>query len=93
MNNEVHESVGGQSTASKNINMQALAKANGYEKLFFAEDANGLKNQFNNLILHNGPSFLEVKVEPGSRDDLGRPSLSPAENKELFVRSLRKENP
>ncbi len=93
MNNEVHESVGGQSTASKNINMQALAKANGYEKLFFAEDTNGLKNQFNNLILHNGPSFLEVKVEPGSRDDLGRPSLSPAENKELFVRSLRKENP
>jgi len=93
MNNEVHESVGGQSTASKNIDMQALAKANGYEKLFFAEDTNSLKNQFNNLILQNGPSFLEIKVEPGSRDDLGRPSLSPAENKELFVRSLRKENP
>ena len=38
MNNEVHESVGGQGTASKNIDMQSLAKANGYENLFFAAD-------------------------------------------------------
>jgi len=92
INNEVHESVGGQGTASKNIDMQSLAKANGYENLFFAEDTNSLKSQFNDLISHNGPSFLEIKVKPGSRNDLGRPSLSPAENKELFVRSLRKDN-
>ena len=92
MNNEVHESVGGQGTAAKNIDMQALAKANGYENLFFAENTNSLKNQFNNLILQSGPSFLEIKVEPGSRDDLGRPTLSPAENKEFFIRSLRKKN-
>ena len=92
INNEVHESVGGQSTGSKNIDMQALAKSNGYKNLFFADKAESIKSQFSNLISHHGPSFLEIRVEPGSRENLGRPSLSPSENKESFVHSIKKKN-
>ena len=92
INNEVHESVGGQSTGSKNIDMQALAKSNGYKNLFFADKAESIKSQFSNLISYHGPSFLEIRVEPGSRENLGRPSLSPSENKESFVHSIKKKN-
>ena len=36
-----------------------------------------------------GPVFIEVNVRKGSRKDLGRPSTSPAENKEAFMRFIK----
>ena len=33
-------------------------------------------------------SFLEVKIQSGSRDDLGRPTKTPVENKVSFMKFL-----
>jgi cysteinyl-tRNA synthetase len=33
-------------------------------------------------------SFLEVKIRPGSRDDLGRPTKAPIENKVSFMKFI-----
>ena len=36
----------------------------------------------------DGPIFLEVKCAIGARADLGRPTTSPKENKEAFMKLL-----
>jgi len=90
MNNEVHESVGGQETAAKNLDLSAIVEAVGSSKVFKAATPNDLKTNITNFITCSGPSFLEVKIKPGSREDLGRPTVKPADNKENFMKFLNK---
>ena len=90
MNNEVHESVGGQDTAAKSIDLAAIVEAMGITEIYKAETASDLKIQFPDFKTCVGPSFLEVKIRPGSREDLGRPTIEPADNKDDFMRFLEK---
>ena len=90
MNNEVHESVGGQETAAKNIDLTAIVEAVGITEIYKAETASDLKIQFPDFKKCTGPSFLEVKIRPGSREDLGRPTIEPADNKKDFMKFLEK---
>ena len=90
MNNEVHESVGGQDTAAKNIDLSAIVGAMGPSKMFKAETTAELKTNIIDFMTCVGPSFLEVKIRPGSREDLGRPTIKPVNNKENFMRFLEK---
>ena len=90
MNNEVHESVGGQDTAAKNVNLSAIVKSIGSSKMFKAETHEELKETIIDFITGSGPAFLEVKIRPGSRDDLGRPTIKPVDNKENFMAFLEK---
>jgi len=41
------------------------------------------------IINFVGPIFLEVKIKPGARKDLGRPTRSTAENKVDFMEFLQ----
>ena len=41
------------------------------------------------LLAQPGPALLELAVAPGHRDDLGRPSSSPSENKRALMQFLR----
>ena len=88
INNYVHESVGGQQTSSKYIDMKALAIANSYRYVSTVKKLDDLNNEINSLFEKQGPSFLEIIVEPGSRKDLGRPTLKPNENKKMFMNFL-----
>ena len=90
MNNEVHESVGGQETAAKSIDLTAIVEAMGITEIYKAETASDLKIQFADFKTYAGPSFLEVKIRPGSREDLGRPTIKPADNKADFMKFLEK---
>ena len=90
MNNEVHESVGGQDTAAKSIDLAAIVEAMGITEIYKAETASDLKIQFPDFKTCVGPSFLEVKIRPGSREDLGRPTIEPADNKNDFMNFLEK---
>ena len=90
MNNEVHESVGGQETAAKNIDLSAIVGAMGPSKMFKAATPAELKEKITDFMKCVGPSFLEVKIRPGSREDLGRPTIKPINNKENFMGFLEK---
>ena len=85
MNNEVHESVGGQATASSNINFQKLTQSNGYNKSTFVEKKEELEIEMKYFLNEEGPNFIEVKINPGSRKDLGRPASSPIDNKKQIM--------
>jgi len=36
-------------------------------------------------LLKKGPNFLEIITKPRSREDLGRPTIKPYENKNHFM--------
>ena len=90
LNNGVHESVGGQETAAGNLKFTKIISAIGSSKVFMAETAVELKEKIEIFSSCTGPTFLEVKIQPGSRKDLGRPTINPIENKNVFMRFLKK---
>jgi phosphonopyruvate decarboxylase len=91
INNQVHESVGGQATSAKFVDIPDMVKANGYRNVFFTYDQVELISQVGEFINGAGPNFLEVLVKPGSRDDLGRPTLKPLDNKRIFMDFLQEK--
>lgn len=88
LNNGVHDSVGGQETASDNIEYRELALATGYRAYEFADDQPSLIRGWNSLLLEPGPTFFEIKIKSGSRSDLGRPTMTPKGNMERFMKTL-----
>ncbi|MDR3165207.1 MAG: phosphonopyruvate decarboxylase [Synergistaceae bacterium] len=83
LNNGAHDSVGGQSTVAHDVDLCAVAAACGYKKTFRIEDKRAV-----DITPACGPVFIEIIVRRGNRTDLGRPSLSPRDNKELFMERL-----
>ena len=91
INNQVHESVGGQVTSARFIDFPELVKANGYNNVFFTDDEEKLVHQIGKFIGGIGPNFLEVRVKPGARKNLGRPTVKPVDNKKAFMKFVQKK--
>ena len=87
LNNAAHESVGGQPTVAGRLNFAAIAKACGYLEYQVANDAVSLKASWEKIRNQSGPVLLEIKISVGSRDDLGRPTTTPEENKRVFMKA------
>src|SRR3989338_247835 len=85
MNNQMHESVGGQATAARFIDFPELVKANEIGRASSVDNEDGLISRIRKFMEEKGPNFLEVKIKAGSRKDLGRPTETPKKNKELFM--------
>jgi phosphonopyruvate decarboxylase len=90
LNNEAHESVGGQPTAASDIEFRGLAKATGYRNFFSVSTAEELASAWPEACAQSGPTFLEIRISCGSRSNLGRPKLSPEQNKHGFIRTMTK---
>lgn len=87
-NNEAYDSVGGQPTASKNVDYLALARALGYRSAIKAVTHQELQSSVCQLLKDEGPSFLEVRVRKGARKDLGRPTITPIQNRSGLMKGL-----
>ncbi len=87
LNNGVHDSVGGQPTTAMNLDLPVIAKSCGYTFMETVDSAEGLKDSMARMRRHQGPAFLEIKVNKGARKDLGRPTIPPAENKIHFMKN------
>ncbi|MEO8666059.1 MAG: phosphonopyruvate decarboxylase [Ignavibacteria bacterium] len=88
INNGAHDSVGGQPTAGFRINFPGIASANGYKLTLTAETKEQIESEFIKLKQSRGPSLLEIRVHKGARKDLGRPTVSPVENKNSLMKFL-----
>lgn len=84
INNGSHDSVGGQPTVAFEIKLSEIANSCGYTFTRVVETKSEIENGIIDLKNHKGRGFLEIKVNKGGRDDLGRPSTSPKENKVAF---------
>lgn len=89
INNEAHESVGGQPTAANAVDLTAMATACGYKYAHCVADFASLDKVLKEYVELKGLRFLEIKSAIGSRTNLGRPSISPSYNKKLFTDAVR----
>lgn len=85
LNNAAHESVGGQPTVADTTDFKAIALASGYNAYAVASNLEELTTSWQTLAKQQGPVMLEVRITTGSRDDLGRPTSTPLENKQAFM--------
>jgi phosphonopyruvate decarboxylase len=88
-NNGVHDSVGGQPTSIDKVDVAAAARALGYRYAASTDDPGVLAKEVAAMRAHGGPSLLELRVRPGNRPDIGRPTRTPADSKRAFMHALR----
>ena len=87
-NTGAHDSVGGQPTVAFDVDLCAVARGCGYGWTRVATDAAELEAALAELDAEPGPAFLEVRVARGARKDLGRPTATPLESKQAFMKEL-----
>ena len=88
-NNGVHDSVGGQPTSITRVDVPAAALALGYRSAAMTAELTALPALLADHRERGGPTLIDLRVRPGSRDDLGRPTRTPEESKQVFMSALR----
>lgn len=86
LDNEVHESTGGQPTVSDTMKLEKVAHAAGYQLAEKVTSYNELREVLRKSS-RQGPAFILVKVEKGGIEGIGRVSHSPQEIKNRFQKS------
>lgn len=88
INNGAHDSVGGQPTVALVVDLPGVARACGYTVIDSISRLDDVRSAVRKLRDVPGPALLEIRVSRGARRDLGRPTSTPRENKEAFLRFL-----
>ncbi len=86
--NEAHESVGGMPTAGVGIRLSKIAEDCGYPYAVCAGSPGTARRELAAAKERDALTFIEVKCAIGARKNLGRPTETPLENKEAFMRFL-----
>ena len=73
---------------TKDIDLVSIAKSCGYSYAVSVDNFDDLDNQLEKVKELNELSLIEVKSSIGARADLGRPTTTPIENKEKFMKFL-----
>lgn len=89
-NNGAHESVGAQPTLGFDIDVKTIADACDYENVYLVTKPDEIVSAICAARNQNGPTLIEIKVRIASRDNLGRPTTTPIENKEAFMAFLNR---
>ncbi|WP_312467886.1 phosphonopyruvate decarboxylase [Stutzerimonas nitrititolerans] len=92
LNNGAHESVGGQPTAAMQIDFRGLTKSVGYSSYALANNIDELCDAWEALTQVTGPVLLEVRLKCGSRSNLGRPTTTTYDNKNMFMEAACADN-
>jgi phosphonopyruvate decarboxylase len=86
LNNGSHDSVGGQPTVARDVDLVQTTLALGYDSAVQVSTKEELAAV---LKEHDsGLRCIEVLVRRGNRKDLGRPKSTPSENKHAFMRYI-----
>ena len=89
INNGAHESVGGQPTVGFNIKIDEILKAVGFKNVYLATDKEEIKKAISKMK-NNSMEALVIYTKQGSREDLGRPTTTPVENKVALMEKISK---
>lgn len=88
INNGSHETVGGMPTVALDMDMCMIAKACGYQYCVSCNNFEELDKELMDAKKRDMLSFVEVKCSIGARDNLGRPTTTPQDNKKGFMEYL-----
>ncbi len=88
IDNNCHDSTGGQFTVSANVDFVQLAASCGYSNSIYIHSLNELEEEILRWKRNPGLSFLYIRVRRGTKENLGRPTVKPHEVKERLMRFL-----
>ena len=74
LNNNSHDSVGGQNTYANDINFEKLSKSLGFKKFYSIKNDINLKSNIKKFLEGNSLNFLEVKISNSKIKQLPRPT-------------------
>ena len=83
-NNGAHESVGGQPTVARQVDLPGVLAACGFRQVVEAHDADEIAVGMRALA-EEPCSAMVLYTHQGSRDDLGRPTVAPRDNKDAMM--------
>jgi phosphonopyruvate decarboxylase len=78
IDNESHESTGGQPTSSRWVDLGAVASGCGYRTVGQCDSLEGAFELMQWMLDEPGPAFLHAKAKQATNPGLGRPGLDPA---------------
>ena len=88
--NGSHESVGNQPTVGFGINVPRILQGFGFSKVYEAATEEEIVAAVQKMRGLEEMCALVLKTKPGSRGDLGRPTMSPEQSKREIMRTLMK---
>jgi len=82
LDNNAHDSTGGQKTVSHNVSFVDVASSCGYQKSIYIHNLDELISCLKEWKTMKGLTFLHLKISSSSEDQLSRPTIKPYEVKE-----------
>ena len=79
LDNGAHDSTGGQATVSSTVDFAKIATACRYRTGTICDDLDGFEAAFQAAKGSKGPHMIHARIAAGSMDNLGRPTVSPAD--------------
>ena len=73
LNNNAHDSVGGQTTYANDVNFKLLSKSLGFKKYYCIDKKNLIEKKIHDFLSDSKLSFLEVKISSSTIKNLPRP--------------------
>ena len=90
INNGAHETVGGMPVCEGGLDLCAMAMAAGYRSVCRANSVETLLDAIDRAMASGELAFIEVMCAVGAREDLGRPTTTPQENRDALMTFLQK---
>lgn len=86
LNNDAHESVGGMPTCASKLDIYKIAEACAYRNVHCVRKFEEISEVLLGIRENQSLSFVEIKVNLESREDLGRPKEKAIDNKKSFMK-------
>jgi phosphonopyruvate decarboxylase len=90
LDNNAHDSTGGQKTVSDRIDFIGFAESVGYGNAYAARDTAELATLIAKGFESRELTFVYLRIAGGTKDNLGRPGKKPPEIRERFMRFVDK---
>ena len=90
-NNGAHETVGGIPTVSTHLNLSEVSQKLGYTHSYQVKNESELLKTLSEIKNLEAPIFIEAICNLESRNNLGRPTTSPIQNKDAFMNFLSEQ--
>lgn len=88
LDNGLHESTGGQKTVSSNVDFLKIAEGTNYSNILEVKTLNDLENAIESWMSNQKLTFAYCKTEKGIKENLGRPTVTPVQVRERFMKYI-----
>ena len=88
IDNGAHETVGGMPVCNRELNLTGFAESAGYPRVLSADSVESLRSCLEQAVSGHCLTLITVRCACGARADLGRPTTTPAENRDALMNWL-----